>query len=145
MLEVLESDSSEKTGAFSTGSAGGLLPVCKSTSYNLEVCSQCPTGRKRVKGGGAGLAEDLRPVSEVEAGVIFRPAGNVRGQVPGSLPGRQLGTGTRGKVRCGHTFPPPRGSFYPIRVTWARIGHQAIDGLHEGVSNRTVGDLGAKG
>ena len=47
--------------------------------------------------------------------------------------------------RCGHTFPPPGGSWYPIRVTWKRIGHQAIDGLDEGVWNRTVGDLGAKG
>ena len=40
-------------------------------------------------------AEDLRPVSEVEAGVNFRLAGWVRGQVAGSLPGRQPGTGTR--------------------------------------------------
>ena len=31
----------------------------------------------------------------------------------------------------GHTFPPPGGSCYPIRVTWARIGHQAVDGLDE--------------
>ena len=74
---------------------GGLLPVCKSTSYNLEVGSQGPRGRKRVKGGVSGPAEDLRPVSEVEAGVNFRPAGGVRGQVAGSLPGRQPGTGTR--------------------------------------------------
>ena len=65
--------------------------MCKSTSYNLEVCSQGPTGRKRVKGGVSGSAEDLRPVSEVEAGVNFRPAGGVRG----SLPGRQPGTGNR--------------------------------------------------
>ena len=34
---------------------------------------------------------------------------------------------------------------YPIRVTWTRIGHQAINGLDEGVWNRTVGDLGAEG
>ena len=34
---------------------------------------------------------------------------------------------------CGHTFPPPGGSWYPIRVTWTRIEHQAIDGLDEGV------------
>ena len=25
-----------------------------------------------------------------------------------------------GQGRCGHTFPPPRGSWYPIRVTWER-------------------------
>ena len=52
------------------------------TSYNLEVGSQGPRGRKRVKGGVSGPAEDLRPVSEVEAGVNVRPAGRVRGQVP---------------------------------------------------------------
>ena len=81
--------------AFNSGSAGGLLPVCKSTSYNLEVCSQGPTWRKGTKGGVSGPAEDLRPVSEVEAGVNFRPAGGARGQVAGSLPGKQPGTGTR--------------------------------------------------
>ena len=54
-----------------------------------------PTGRRCTKGGVSGPAEDLRPVSEVEAGVNFRPAGWVRGQVAGSLPGRQPGTGTR--------------------------------------------------
>ena len=69
---------------------GGLL-----TSYNLEVGSQGPTGRKSVKGGVSGPAEDLRPVSEVEAGVNFRPAGRVRRQVAGSIPRRQPGTGTR--------------------------------------------------
>ena len=54
--------------------AGGLLPVCRSTSYNLEVGRQGPTWRKRVKEGVSGPPEDLRPVSEVEAGVNFRPA-----------------------------------------------------------------------
>ena len=43
----------------------------------------------------SGPAEDLRPVSEVEAGENFRPADGVQGQVAGSLPGRQPGTGTR--------------------------------------------------
>ena len=67
-------------------------------------------------------------------GVNFRPAGGVRGQVAGSLPGRQPGTGTRQvQGRCGHTFPPPGGFWYPIRVTWTRIGHQTINGLDEGV------------
>ena len=45
--------------------------------------------------GGSGPAEDLRPVSEVEAGVNFRLAGSVRGQVAGSL----------GKVRV-HSLHP---------------------------------------
>ena len=107
---------------------------------------QGPTGRRCTKGGVSGPAEDLRPVAEVAAGVNFRLAGGVRGQVAGSLPGRQPGTGTRQvKGRCGHTFPPPGGSWYPIRVTWIRIGHQAINGLDEGVWNHTVGNLGAKG
>ena len=47
--------------------------------------------------------------------------------------------------RCGHTFPPPGGSWYPIRNTWVRIGHQAINGLEEGVWHRTVEDLGSEG
>ena len=37
----------------------------------------------------------LRPVSEVEAGVNFRPAGSSRGQVAGSLSRKQPDTGTR--------------------------------------------------
>ena len=56
---------------------------------------QGPTGRRCSKGGVSGPAEDLHPVPEVEAGVNFRPASRVRGQVAGSLPGRQPGTGTR--------------------------------------------------
>ena len=108
--------------------------------------SQGPRERKRVKGGVSSPAEDFLPVSEVEAGVNFRPAGGAREQVAGSLPKKQPGTGTRQvKGRCGHTFPPPGGSWYPIRVPWIRIGHQAIDGLDEGVWNHTVGDLGAEG
>ena len=49
-------------------------------------------------------AEDLRPISEVEAGINFRPACGVRGQVAGSLPGRQPGTCTR-RVREGAVTP----------------------------------------
>ena len=75
--------------------SGGFLPVQKSTSYNVGTGRQGPTGTRRVEGGVSGPAEDLRPVSEVEAGVNFRPAGGVRRQVVGSLPGRQPGTGTR--------------------------------------------------
>ena len=63
-----------------------------------------PTGTRRVKGGVSGPAEDLRPVSEVEAGVNLRPAGGVRGQVAGSIPERQPGTGTR-RVREGAVTP----------------------------------------
>ena len=56
---------------------------------------QGPTGRRSTKSGVSGPAEDLRPVSKVETGVNFRPAGGVRGQVAGSLPRRQSGTRTR--------------------------------------------------
>ena len=63
-----------------------------------------PRGRRCTKGLLSGRAEDLRPVSEVEAGVNFRPAGGVRGQVAGSLPGRLPGTGTR-QVRGGALTP----------------------------------------
>ena len=65
---------------------------------------QGPTVRRCTKGGVSGPAEDLRPVSEVEVGVNFRPAGGVRGQVAGSLPRRQPGTGTR-LVRGGVDTP----------------------------------------
>ena len=47
---------------------------------SLVVGGQGPTGRRSTKGGGSGPAEDLRPVSEVEAGVNFRTAGGARGQ-----------------------------------------------------------------
>ena len=49
-------------------------------SWSDTVSLQGPSGRKRVKEEFSGPAEDLRPVSEVEAGVNFRPAGSVREQ-----------------------------------------------------------------
>ena len=100
----MHDDGSSVHGARNSGGTGGLLPEQRSTSYCLENSwsdtgrVQCPTGRRCTKGGVSGPAEDLRPVSEVEAGVNFRTAGGVRGQVAGSLPGRRPGTGTR-KVR----------------------------------------------
>ena len=60
-----------------------------------RLAYRVPGGGRGSKSGGSGPAEDLLPVSEVEAGVNFRPAGGVRGQVAGSLPRRQPGTGTR--------------------------------------------------
>ena len=57
-----------------------------SWSDTVRVCG--PTGTRRVKGGVSGPAEDLRPVSEVEAGVVFgRPAvhgGRLQVHFPGS-------------------------------------------------------------
>ena len=89
---------------------GGAAPgSTNSWSDTAHAC--CPTGSLCTKGGVSGPAEDLRPVSEVEAGANFRPAGGVREQVAGSIPRRQPGKGTRqGKGRCGHAFPPPGGS-----------------------------------
>ena len=83
--------------------SGGFLPVHKSTSYNVGTGRQGPTCTRRVKGGVSGLAEDLRPVSEVEAWVNVRPAGGVRGQVAGSIPRRQPGTGTSRVRECAVT------------------------------------------
>ena len=76
----------------------------------------------------------MRPVSEVEAGVNFRPAGSVRGQVAGSLPRRQPGAGTR-RQRVGVATPSlhPEVPDTPIRVTWTWVGHQATNELDEGV------------
>ena len=120
---------------------GGLLPVCKSTSYNLEVVSQGPTGRRCTKGGVSRPAEDLRPVSEVEAGVNFRPAGGVRGQVAGSLPRRQPGTGTR-RLREGVVTPslhpevpgiqfvsPGRGLDIRQSMGWTKVCETARSGI----------------
>ena len=73
---------------------GGAAPgSTNSWSDTAHAC--CPTGTLCTKGGVSGPAEDLLPVSEVEAGANFRPAGGVRGQVAGSVPRRQPGTGTR--------------------------------------------------
>ena len=69
-----------------------------------RVGSRVPREGGVPKVGFCGTAEDLRPVSEVEAGVNFRPAGGVREQVAGSLPRKQPGTGTR-LVRGGAVTP----------------------------------------
>ena len=68
---------------------------CAHNSWSDTVRVQGPTGTRRVKGGVSGPTEDLRPVSEVEAGVNLRPAGGVRRQVAGSLPRKQPRAGTR--------------------------------------------------
>ena len=100
-----------------------------------------PTGRRCTKGGVSGPAEDLRPVSEVEAGVNFRPAGGGRGQVAGSLPRRQPGTGTR-QVRGGAVTPslhpevpgirfvsPGRGLDIRQSMGWTKVCGTARSGI----------------
>ena len=86
----MREDGTSMHGACNSGGTGGLLPVQTSTSCCLDNSwsdtdrVQGPTGTMRVKGGVSGPAEDLLPVSEVEAGVNFRQVGGVRGQVAGS-------------------------------------------------------------
>ena len=113
---------------------GGAGPgSTNSWSDTVHACG--PSGVLCTKDGVSGPAEDLRPVSEVESGVNFRPAGGVRTgagcRFTSQEATRHWNQASQG--RCGHTFPPPGGSWYPIRVTWTRIGHQAINGLDEGV------------
>ena len=56
---------------------GASLLVARINSWSDTGTVQGPTGRREV----SGPAEDLRPYSEVEAGVNFRPASGVRVQV----------------------------------------------------------------
>ena len=119
--------------AQNSGEVCGLLPVRRSTSYNLGGGGKGPTRTRSTIDWVSGLAEDLRPVSEVETGVNSRPTSSVRGQVAGSLPRRQPGTGTR-RVREGADTPflhpeVPGIQFVSPGSDW----HQAIDGLDEGV------------
>ena len=145
VVPCMSLDDSPLHDARNSRCAGGLSPVCKSTSYNLEVGRQGPTWRRGSKGGVSGPAEDLRSVSEMEAGVNSRPAGGVQGQVAGSLPRRQPGTGTR-QVRGGVVTPsllpevpgtqfasPGRGLDIRQSMDWTKVW------------NHTVGDLGAQG
>ena len=110
-------------------------------SWSDTVRSQGPTVRRCTKGGVSGPAEDLRPVSKAEAGVNFRPAGRVRGQVAGSLPRRQPGTGTR-QVRGGVDTPslhpevsgiqfvsPGRGLDIRQSMGWTKVCSTARSGI----------------
>ena len=118
-----------------------ILHDACSNSWSDTVRVQGPTGTKRVKGGASGPAEDLRHVSEVEAGVNFRPAGRVRGQVAGSLPGRQPGTGTK-RGREGAVTPslhpevldtqyvsPGRGLGIRQSMGWTKVCETAQPGI----------------
>ena len=126
--------------------SGGFFPVQKSTSYNLgtgKAGSHVEEGFQRwgfqssrrfapcLRGGGRGKFSAGWWWSEAGCRFTFQEATRNWYQA--------------GHRKCGHTFPPPGGSWYPIRVTWTRIGHEAINRLNEGVWNRTVGDLGAQG
>ena len=92
------------TTLYDACNSGELVVFCQCRGPPATVWVERPTRRKGSKGGVSGLAEDLRLVSEVEAGANCRPDGCVRGQVAGSLPGRQPGTGTM-QVRGGAVTP----------------------------------------
>ena len=77
----------------------------------------------------------------MEAGVNFRPAGSVRGQVAGSLPGGQPGTGTR-RAREGAVTPslhpevpdtqyvsPGRGLGIRHSMGWTKVCETARSGI----------------
>ena len=86
-------------------------------------------------------AEDLRPVSEVDAGVNFRPAGVVRVQVAGLLPRRQPGTGTRSnkgsvvtpslllEVPDSLSVSPGRGLGIRQSMGWTKVCSSARSGI----------------
>ena len=92
---VCPGSSSSAVSAAVAHAHASVLHGASVNSWSDMVRLHGPTGTRRVKGGVSRPAEDLRPVSEVEAGVNFRPAGRVRGQVAGSLPGKQPGAGSR--------------------------------------------------
>ena len=119
---------------------------CLKNSWSDTVRVQGPTGTRRVKGGVSGSAEDFLPVSEVEAGVNLRPAGVVRWQVAGSLPGKQPGTGTR-QVREGAVTPSLHPEVPGIQFVSPGYGldiRQSMGWTKE-CGTAQSGDLGAEG
>ena len=146
---------SASSSAFSPASLA-VVAHARSSPMHYAHNSWSDTGRVQgltgtgrcTKGGVSGPSEDLRPVSEVEAGVNFRPPRGVRGQVAGFT--SQEATRHRYqasvKGRCGHTSPPPGGAWYPIRVTWIRIGTSGNQWAgRRCVEPHMIGDLGAEG
>ena len=87
-------------GSPSSAMSAAVVHAHATTLYgarNSVACSMGPTGTRRVKGGVSSPAEHVRLVLEVEAGVIFRPAGFVRGKLQVSfLEGNQALVGGPG-------------------------------------------------
>ena len=113
----------------------------RSTSCSLAGCSQGLTRRKGTKGGVSGPAEDLLPVSEVEAGVNFRQAGSARGQVVVQSLERRPGPGSR-KAGRGVVTPslhpevprtqflsPGRGLGIRQSMGWTKVCETALPGI----------------
>ena len=86
---------------------------------------------------------------EVDAGVNFRLDGRCTGTgCRFTSLGKQPGTGTRtskGSVVTPSLHPEVPDISMSVSPGRRRLRHQAIDGLDEGVWNRTIGDLGAQG
>ena len=124
-----------------------LLLVHMSTSCNLDGCSQGPTGRRPAKGGVSDPAQDLRPVSDLETEVNFRPADQAREQVVVHSSGRRPGPGTRLARGCAVTpsihlkvpdsqfVPPGRGLGLRQSMGWRRCA--APRGLGSGCQRVT--------
>ena len=110
-------------------------------SWSDTGSARDPKGGRGSKRGVSGPAEDLRRVSEVEAGVNFRPVGGVRGQVAGSLPRRQPGICNR-RRREGAVTPslhpevpdtrlasPGRGLGIRQSIGWTKVCGTALSGI----------------
>ena len=116
-------------GVRNSSGTARLMLVQRSTSYCLvnswsdTVRVQGPTGTKRVKGGGSGPAEDLRPVSEVEAGGKFsagRPCTEAGCRFTSREATRHRNQANQGG--CGpHRAPTPPGPHQKQKL--AKFGH----------------------
>ena len=113
------------------------MPVAHN-SWSDTGRAKGPTGTRNTKGGVSGPAEDLRPVSKMEA----VHGGRLQVHFPG---------GNQAQVPCGtglvwSHLPSTRRFLTPdsrhLDVGWAS-GKK--NGLDDCVWNRTVGDLGAEG
>ena len=82
----------------------------------------------RVPSGEGVPAEDLRPVSEVEAGVNFRSAGGVRGLVAGSLP-RTVTPSLHPEVPDTRFVSPGRGLGIRQLMGWTKVCETARSGI----------------
>ena len=97
---------------------GSLVHDACSNSWS-DTVRKGPTGRRCTKGGVSSPVEDFLPVSEVEAGVNFRPAGWVRGRLQVHFSGPcMMHVSIRGRTWVGHRFPRAGGApkvGFPVR------------------------------
>ena len=134
----LGSSSLAVSAAVAHAHASILHGACNSRSDTVRLHG--PTGTRRVKGGVSGPGR--RFASCLRGGGRGKFSAGRRCTGAGCRFSPQEATRQRYQARqgkCGHTFPPPGSSWYPIRVTWIRIGHQAIDGGFSGWSVQPKG------